>query len=144
MTSTKNKIPTTSVALEIIFSGPLSFTLANRFNPPLPVKAPLIPSDFPLCNRERSIKITDTTINKISSILILLSDLSLFYYNKGVVKLQTVLLMRSQKNSRKAIFHDKAKYPGLEDYKTTLSGVFMEWIDEVFKSLKHKTFEMPT
>lgn len=55
--------------------------------------------------------------------------------------MQTVLLMRSQKNSRKAIFHDKAKYPGLEDYKTTLSGVFMEWIDEVFKSLKHKTFE---
>ena len=92
MTSTKNKIPTTRVALEIIFSGPLSFTLANRFNPPLPVKAPLIPSDFQLCNRERSIKITDTTINKISSSLILLSDLSLFYYNKGVVKLQTVPL----------------------------------------------------
>lgn len=68
ITNTKKRIPTANVRFEMTFSEPLSFVLANKFNPPLPVKALEIPSDFPLCNKERIINAADTIINKISNI----------------------------------------------------------------------------
>ena len=56
----------TKVAFAIIFSGPRSLTLVNRLSPLPPVKAPLIPSDLPLCNNvSKMIRIA--TINKIMS-----------------------------------------------------------------------------
>lgn len=56
------------VALEMTFSDPLSFVFWNRFNPPFPVNAPEIPSDFPLCSSDNTISDADTIINKALSI----------------------------------------------------------------------------
>ena len=68
-------IPVTNVTLDITFSAPRSLTLANRLSPSPPVKAPLRPSDFQLCNKESIINMTAEIINKISKmpIIILLS-----------------------------------------------------------------------
>lgn len=93
ITKTKNIMPITSVALAMTFSGPRSFTLLNRFKPPLPVNALLIPSDLPPCNSERSINTTAVAINNISNILTLLSVLT--HYNKSLKKRQDSLLILS-------------------------------------------------
>ena len=68
ITNAKNITPRTSVILEITFSDPLSLTFANKFNPPLPVKAPEIPSDLPLCNNVRMTISAETIINNALSI----------------------------------------------------------------------------
>jgi len=68
ITSTKNEIPRANVILEIVFSAPRSLTFSNRFKPPLPEKALLIPSDFPLCNNDNKINKADTIIRMISNI----------------------------------------------------------------------------
>ena len=68
ITSTKNEIPRNKVILEIVFSDPRSLTLSNKFKPPLPEKALLIPSDFPLCNKDNKINKADTIIRMISNI----------------------------------------------------------------------------
>ena len=68
ITKAKNAIPSTNVRLEMTFSDPLSFVLANRSNPPFPVNALEVPSDFPPCNSDKIISKADTTINIALSI----------------------------------------------------------------------------
>lgn len=68
ITKTKKLMPRAKVIREMVFSAPRSLTFSNRFNPPLPEKALLIPSDFPLCNNDNKINKADTIMSAISSI----------------------------------------------------------------------------
>ncbi len=58
-----NKTPTINVKFEMTFSAPRSFAFENKSNPELPENAPVNPSDFPLCNRDK-IMSTAEVINK--------------------------------------------------------------------------------
>ena len=80
MIRTKKRIPNTNVNLEITFSDPLSFVLAKRFKPPLPVNAPEIPSDLPLCSSDKMIISADTIIINAFNMDSLLS-FALVYYS---------------------------------------------------------------
>ena len=79
MIRTKNRIPNTNVNLEITFSDPLSFVLAKRFKPPLPVNAPDIPSDLPPCSNDKMIISAETIIINAFNMDLLLS-FALAYY----------------------------------------------------------------
>ena len=80
ITIIKKIIPTTIVALEITFSGPLSFILANKPKSPEPVKA-LSPSDLPPCNNDNKINTTATTNNNISNIIFTSRRATIIHYN---------------------------------------------------------------
>lgn len=76
ITKAMKTTPTTIVRFEITFSAPRSFEFENKSKLELPEKAPVNPSDFPLCNNDRIIKSTEHINNRI---LIIISTSSMHY-----------------------------------------------------------------